>query len=192
MLGCSEMQGKAIGNGLTPKGSNMFAPHRTFQNNFLTPKWKLTCTRIVNDKMDRFSYWYEYVKIHTKIEIRWINVGKTMTEYYLWTRLFFVTSDSETTSYLTLDRETQMTSQEGRSSAFTQQKHIMIYPFTSVLDILLKIFIENKYWTNCRIQTLQFYFLEIINSLSSYDLLMNKTVCYRTSSSEMIYGQNGN
>ena len=130
--GCSEMQGKAIGNGLTPKGSNMFAPHRTFQNNFLTPKWKLTCTIIVNDKMDRFSYWYEYVKIHTKIEIRWINVGKTMTEYYLWTRLFFVTSDSETTSYLTLDRETQMTSQEGRSSAFTQQKHIMIYPFASV------------------------------------------------------------
>ena len=124
MLGCSKMQGKAIGNGLTPKGSNMFAPHRTFQNNFLTPKWKLTCTKIVNDKMDRFSYWYEYVKIHTKIEIRWINVGKTMTEYYLWTRLFFVTLDSETTSYLTLDRETQMTSQEGRSSAFTQQKHI--------------------------------------------------------------------
>ena len=52
--------------------------------------------------------------------------------------------DSETTSYLTLDRETQMTSQEGRSSAFTQQKHIMIYPFASVLNVSLRIFIENK------------------------------------------------
>ena len=59
--------------------------------------------------------------------------------------------DSETTSYLTLDRETQMTSQEGRSSAFTQQKHIMIYPFASALNVSLRIFIENKHLTNCRI-----------------------------------------
>ena len=33
---CKEKQ--AVGNGLTPKGSNMFTPHRTFQNNFLTLK----------------------------------------------------------------------------------------------------------------------------------------------------------